>query len=133
MENVRDSIIHSDSSRPVTYKDLNPNFVVHQVDRTKHTIDEKHRLSFTRFRVSGHSLMCEMGRWNRRGRGRLPLEERLCQCGQIQTEKHVVQDSVMTLHLRNIYNFRTIEDLFSELFTPEKTCKIIHQILSVFY
>ena len=77
MDNVRDSIIHSDSSRRVTYKDLNPNFVVHEIYRTKHTIVGKHRLSFTRFRVSGHSLMCETGRWNRRGRGRLPLEDRL--------------------------------------------------------
>ena len=39
----------------------------------------------------------------------------------------------MTLNLRNIYTFRTIEDLFSELFSPEKTCKIYHKILSVFY
>ena len=133
MESVRDNIIRSDSSRRVTYKDLNPSLVVHEIYRTKHTVDENHRLSFTRFRVSGHSLMCETGRWNRRGRGRLPLEERLCQCGEIQTEKHVVEDCVKTHHLRNMHGFGTIEDLFSELFTLEKTCKIIHQILSVFY
>ncbi|KAK7074213.1 hypothetical protein SK128_018360, partial [Halocaridina rubra] len=54
-----------------------------------HTINELHRLSFTRFRVCGHSLVCETGRWNRRGRGRLLPEERLCMCGDVQNERHL--------------------------------------------
>ena len=92
MQSVIDSIAGSDSSRRMTYKDINPNFIVHDIYKMKHNVNEHHRLSFTRFRVSGHSLVCETGRWNRRGRGRLPMDERLCECGNVQTERHVIQD-----------------------------------------
>ena len=86
IENVHTAIADSDSSRCRVYKDINPNFLVHDIYKTKHIIHEFHRISFTRFRVSGHSLAVETGRWNRRGRGRLPLEERLGVCGDVQTD-----------------------------------------------
>lgn len=63
-----DCITTSESSRRVTYKDMNPDFIVHYVYSQKHTINEHHRLAFTRFLVSSHSLACGTGRWNRRGR-----------------------------------------------------------------
>ncbi len=68
MESVKSSIANSDSSRRVTYRNINPNLVVHDTYKSKPTINENYRLAFTKFRVSGHSLLCETGRWNRRGR-----------------------------------------------------------------
>ncbi len=132
MESVKSSIANSDSSRRVTYRDINPNLVVHDIYKSKHTINENYRLAFTKFRVSGHSLMCETGRWNRRGRGRLPLEERLCVCGDIQTERHVIESCIMTQQIRNTYNFTSLENLFDGTFSPDTTCKIIHEVLSTF-
>ncbi len=115
-----------------TYRDINPNLSVHYVYKERHTINEVHRLSFTQFRVSGHYLACETGRWNRRGRGRLPLDERLCACGGVQTEKHVVEDCPLTQHIRDIHLFSRLEHLFSDDVEPEMTCEIIHNILSVY-
>ena len=91
MDTLKHNIGLSQSSRRITYKQINPNLSVHKIYLMKHNINEHHRTAFTRFRLSSHSLAVEVGRWSRRGRGRLPLEERLCTCGEIQTEQHVVQ------------------------------------------
>ncbi len=131
-QRIVSSIAHSESSRRKTYKEINPDFIVPFVYKNKHCINEIHRIAFTRFRVSGHSLACETGRWNRRGRGRLPVEERLCGCGEIQTERHVVQNCSLTQHIRNTHNFETMEQLFSNQFMPDIVCKVVHDILSVY-
>ncbi|MPC73062.1 hypothetical protein E2C01_067380 [Portunus trituberculatus] len=73
-------ILNSTSSKCITYKEINPDLSVHSVYKGKTHVYEHHRAAFTRFHVSAHSLTVEVGRWNRRGRGRLPLEERLCPC-----------------------------------------------------
>ena len=101
MTKLIDGIRQSDSSRRLTYKYINSEMEVHKVYAEKQVINEVHRLCFTQFRISGHSLACETGRWNRRSRGRLLLEERLCSCGQIQTEKHVIQHCPMTQGIRD--------------------------------
>ena len=77
MDNVRNLIRESVGSRCNTYRDINPTLETLEMYTKKHSVNELHRLEFTRFRVSGHSLAIETGRWNRRGRGRLPIEERL--------------------------------------------------------
>ncbi|MPC77518.1 hypothetical protein E2C01_071975 [Portunus trituberculatus] len=59
------------------YRAINPNLGLHSMHRDHHTINDRIKVSFTRFRVSGHSLAIKSGRWNRRGRGCLPIEERL--------------------------------------------------------
>ena len=49
-------------------------------------IEERERLSFTRFRLSSHHLKIETGRW-----ARINVENRLCDCGKgIQDEPHVL-------------------------------------------
>ncbi len=78
LEKVRAQIRANNNSRCIVYKEINPDLVVHSLYKQKHVINEFHRVCFTRFRVSGHNLAVETGRWNRRGRGRLPLEERIC-------------------------------------------------------
>ena len=94
-------------------------------------INEFHRISFTRFRLCGHSLAIETGRWNRRGRGRLPVEERLCGCGLLQTERHVIEVCPLTDHLRNYYNVNVFEDLFTDVFPHERVCKMLHEVLKI--
>ena len=130
-ENVRDFVAHSATTRCLVYQEMNPTFETHPIYTTKHSINELHRISFTRFRVSGHSLQIETGRWNRRGRGRLPVEERLCGCGLVQTERHVVEVCPLTTNIRETYNIVHLEDLFADNMPYGTTCKIIHDILAL--
>lgn len=129
--NVHNAIANSQTTRCNVYKTINPQFKVHDVYVKRHVINDTHRISFTRFRVCGHSLVVETGRWNRRGRGRLPLDERLCVCGDIQTEQHVAEMCPHTQHIRDHYGFTTLIELLSS-FTDVMTCKIIHEILNTY-
>uniref|UniRef100_A0A0P4VRG8 Reverse transcriptase domain-containing protein n=1 Tax=Scylla olivacea TaxID=85551 RepID=A0A0P4VRG8_SCYOL len=131
IENVCNDIAHSDSSRCKTYKEINPQFKVPDLYKQKHLVNDLHRISFTRFRLCGHRLAIETGRWNRRGRGRLPVEERLCSCGGIQTERHAVEVCPLTAHLRHIYNVTVLEDIFADTFPRESMCKMLHEVLNV--
>ena len=136
LESQRQSMINvlqaSESSRRLTYKYMNPHFKINRVYNTRHSVNDIHRISFTRFRVSSHNLICEMGRWNKQGRGRLPPEDRVCECGAVQSEQHVVEQCPLTNHLRQSYGFVTITELFSDRFTLEVACKIIHCMLSIY-
>ena len=132
MDRIKESIFASQSSRRRTYLEFNPSISVHSIYTSKHNILERDRISFTRFRISSHSLAVEVGRWSRRGRGRLPLEERLCQCGEVQTELHVAHHCILTQHIRDMYNFALLSELFSGRFSDAETSHIINMILSVF-
>ena len=130
---LKNSIISSVSSRRCTYRDtMNTSLSVHDIYTTRHNICEFHRISFTRFRLSSHSLAVETGRWNRRGRGRLPMEERLCSCGMIQTEEHVLCQCPISQHIREEYDFTCISDLMSGRFENETLCKIIFRISNLY-
>ena len=50
-------------------------------------------------RLSAHSLAIESGRRNRQERGRLPFEERLCTCSQVQSEKHITEECPLPIQL----------------------------------
>ena len=129
VELLKTSIYKSTSTKRITYREINPTLSVHSVYTAKTHVYEPHRVAFTRFRVSAHSLAVEVGRRNRRGRGRLPLEERLCTCGQIQTEVHVTQYCTLTQHLRNTHGFTSIQELLSDRFDDSQICNIIYRIL----
>ena len=73
----------------------------------------------------------EEGRWNRRGRGRLPVEESLCSCGEIQSEQHVVADCFRK-HIRQEFNVHTIENLMLEGNDFASVGTIVHRILAEF-
>ena len=77
-------------------------------------------------------MAIETGRWNRRGRGRLPMDQRLCQCGLVQTERHVVEACTLSQHIRNLHNFRSLENLFLEIEDYSKACHIAHSILEIY-
>ena len=95
-------------------------------------LNEIERISWIKFRLSAHSLEIEKGRWNRRGRGRLPIEERLCSCGQIQTEVHVVEECPISLHVRQTYNVTTLNDLMHSRTDYDTVCTVIHKLLSLY-
>ena len=117
-EQLKTSFRRSDSSRRRVYCNAINNILdVHDIYFKKHNIFEIHRIAFTRFRVSSHSLAVETGRWNRRGRGRLPLEERLCSCGLVQSEEHVISICPHSQQIRNSYGFSCINDLMSGRFS----------------
>ena len=83
-DELKNNVMNSTSSRRVTYRTvMNPTLEVHPIYVTKHNISEHHRTAFTRFRVSAHSLAVEVGRCSRRGRGHLPLAERVCACDDV--------------------------------------------------
>ena len=63
---------------------------VHKIYSSINDVNDLERISWSKLRLSAHSLAVETGRWNRRGRGRLPMEERLCQSGRVQTEHNVI-------------------------------------------
>ena len=130
--NVHSLIANSDSSRCLVYKEINPDFLVHDVYRSRHTINEHHRIEFTRFRVSGHSLAVETGRWNRRGRARLPIEERLCVCGLVQNERHIIESCPLTQNIRKANGIVSMEDLFTGCNDHSKTCRVIYEILRTY-
>ena len=133
LQEIKNKLIMSESSRRVVYSGvMNTHLVVNDIYTKKHSIIEAHRIAFTRFRTSSHSLVVETGRWNRRGRGRLPVEEHLCSCGEIQTEIHVVSHCPLSQHIRDEYEFTSINDLMYERFSTELSCKIIYNILNIY-
>ena len=115
----------------IVYREINPTLATPVIYTQKLPINEFHRLEFTEFRVSGHALTIETGLWNRRGRGRLPVEKRLCGCGSIQAERHVVEQCVLSQHVRQAYAYLTLEDLFENV-NNDTICKVIYDILSVY-
>ena len=80
-DELKIKITNSVSNRLTFYKSINPELVVHDIYMKNVKVNEIERISRTRLRLSAHSLAVEKGRWNRRGRGRLPMEERLSPCG----------------------------------------------------
>ena len=129
---IKLKISNAFSNRIVFYKTINPGLIVHDLYLKKIKVNEIDRISWTRLRLSAHSLAIEKGRWNRRGRGRLPMEERLCPCGQIQTEAHVIESCPMSLQIRQMYNITTINNLLLVREDYDKVCMIIHKLLSLY-
>ena len=73
-------------SKAESYRLLNPTLKVHPVYTSHDYIDERARVTFTKMRLSSHSLKIETGRWSR-----IPRDDRLCGCGEaIQDEEHVL-------------------------------------------
>jgi hypothetical protein len=69
------------------------------VYKTDRYINERKRIVFTRFSLSSHHLKIETGRWSR-----IVREERLCECGEIQDENHIIFDCPKTNDIRERYN-----------------------------
>ena len=83
----------SNRSKFIVYRNINPSYSVHSVycSRNSLLIPEVYRISFSRLRLSSHRLRIETGRWSR-----IPRDRRLCPCGQIQDEEHVLAHCQIT-------------------------------------
>ena len=104
-ENLKQLIKSSEKSKLITYAEMNPEVIVHPVYvRRDAVIPEHTRISFTRFRTSSHRLRIETGRWSR-----LSREQRLCSCGKVQDEKHVLTECEKTQVIRDKYGQTSIK------------------------
>ena len=65
MSKIIDSVNTSDSSKCTYYKIVNPDMKVHAIYSCKSGINELEQISWTKLRISAHSLAIETGRWNR--------------------------------------------------------------------
>ena len=87
------------------YVSTNPNGTVHPMYvRTAVSILDRNRACATRLRLSSHSLAIETGRWSR-----IPRDKRLCSCGAVQTEEHVICFRPVSQHVRSQSEFVAVE------------------------
>ena len=126
-DRLKQSIRLSSKTKMKTYLKLNPNLSVHPVYQLSNaTIPDYLRTEFSRFRLSSHRLKIETGRW-----ARLPPEERLCLCGKVQDEEHVLLECVLTEHIRDlspISIFPTIDTMLNSWISLSDF-KFLHAIL----
>ena len=79
-----------------TYVHINPHVTVSPMYAGKVLgIQDRDRVYTTRLRLSSHKLTLETGRW-----GRILREDRLCPCGVIHTEEHVICHCPLSDHIR---------------------------------
>ena len=128
-DNLYERIRASTRTKYVTYRDINPTMAVHNVYtvNNKSIIKEHYRISFTRLRLSSHRLKIETGRWTR-----LPRERRLCQCGAVQDEKHVLELCALTEHLRGHYAQPATFPGLLQNATTESDFKYLYDVLNVY-
>ena len=121
-------IATSSRSKFVTYRTINPNFDVHSVYFSKDCsfIPEAYRISFSRIRLSSHNLRIETGRWSR-----IPRDRRLCPCGSIQDEEHVLAHCQSTQHIRDARRNRVF---FPEILHSNECAdfKLVYDVVNIF-
>ena len=91
-------------------------------------IDDELRIAFTRLRLSSHRLRIETGRWLKPPTAR---DQRLCECGSVQTELHVIAECPLVHHLRIKYDLSNID--FHKFISDEKSASDLRFIRDVFY
>ena len=131
-EKLKADLALSLSNRMAVYRQINSELKVHAIYTDKVTVDELERVNWTRMRLSSHSLAVEVGRWNRRGRGSLPMDERLCICGQVQTEQHIIEVCPRTENIRRQWNVSSMINLLSERDDYNNVCCIVTKILNAY-
>ena len=116
---LKDRLLESEKSRYITYRsEMNPELCVHPMYKNL-SVAEHERIVATRIRLSSHNLAIEKGRWSR-----IPRERRLCSCGQVQTENHILSECPDTASIRALHPSVTFE---IPMFFQEETllmCKL---------
>ena len=126
---IKDRIRVSTRTKASTYfQEMNPELEVHNV-YTSPGIPEHHRIAFTQLQLSSHNLAIETGRW-----ARVPRESRLCTCGSIQSESHVLSSCEQTEDIRqnasSIHCFN-LADFFNSQDTL-RMCLVCYDCLHVY-
>ena len=99
--------------------------------REKHavSIPDRDRVCTTRLRLSSRGLAIETGRWSR-----IPRDKRLCSCGVVQTEEHVICFCRISQHVRFQSKFVAVEFTnivkFFDCTDVDLVCRICSLILS---
>ena len=119
---IQERIKASQSSRRLRYLSINPTLSVSPVYES-HT-PEHLRLAFTRLRLGSHRLRFEMGRWSR-----IPPEERLCPCGDVQNEAHLLLYCPFTKPDRDTLNISA--NNLIDLFTEPNIAELCYKILTI--
>ena len=128
MTSLKSKIRSAGNTRSVTYRSINTNLVPHIIYMSKKlTIPEQERIAFTRLRLSSHRLKIETGRWSR-----IPKEQRICQCGDVQIEQHVLLDCDLTAQIRHTAGINTSSMDSLMKYNIDQLCKYIHNILKFF-
>ena len=104
-----------------TYVELNPNLEVSKIYSDR-SVNDLQRIKVSQLRLSSHDLAIEKGRWSR-----IPRERRTCECGLVQTEKHVICDCVLTAACRQ-RQYNSLSEFFEE--TPLALCNVVNLSLT---
>ena len=128
---LQEEICASTKTKSITYREINPNLSVHTV-YSKHNIDnlfipEHYRIAFSQMRLSSHRLRIETGRWSR-----IPQENRVCECGAVQNESHILTVCPLTQHLRNTLDRPVVYPDILHLPDDVRDFKYIHDVLKVY-
>ena len=120
----KERILSSQRTRATIYRQMNPELVVHPMYYSNDIIDDDFRIAFTRFRLSSHRLKIETGRW-----AKIPQERRLCPCGAVQTEKHVLCECPLVNDIRLSYDNGTVD--FDEFLSAPKSKKQLVMVMKI--
>jgi hypothetical protein len=128
LNRIKIKIQSATTSRRMTYLCLNPELAAAKI-YDDCLVKEHHRVAFTRLRLSSHRLRIETGRWSR-----IPVDQRLCECGEVQTEDHVLFHCPMTVNIREKYDIDSESNIHSLLISRDNSniCAFCHDILNVF-
>jgi len=100
------------------------NYSIHPMhDTSAVSVPDRDRLWATQLRLSSHRLAIETGR-----RSRIPRNNRLCSCGAIQREEHVICFCPLSQSIR--FQFDTVEFTsiakFFDCANADLVCRIIY-------
>ena len=99
MQNAVRLKANENRSRYQSYLEINPLLKRPQI---YNCYVPSHKLcQVTRIRLISHSLQIELGRQHK---SPIPNEERLCNCGQVEDEKHFILTCSNYSHIRNKYS-----------------------------
>jgi hypothetical protein len=122
VEKRKKRISEANTTRRRTYLQMNPTLSVHPMYHTN--MPEYLRIAGTRMRLASHRLKIETGRW-----ARIPEELRLCPCGEVQNERHVLIECQLTEIFRH-RQFKNIDEITQT--EPIVFCQLCHNILDFF-
>lgn len=108
----------STSTRRNVYCDINRSLTVNPMYTRACVVPEPARIATTQLRLSSHRLRIETGRWSR-----VPREDRLCDCGRIQTEEHILLFCPLTLPVRDMYPFILNCNSIGEIFECDENVR----------
>jgi hypothetical protein len=122
---LRDNVLNCNKSKFITYANINPTCGSPDIYRSRDYTPEHYRIAFSRMRLSSHRLRIETGRW-----ARLARDQRLCTCGRVQDECHVLQDCPRTQALRDRLGFPVVYPNIINNESTDAACKFVYEVMN---